>query len=167
MPRKKIDRPSCHICDAQCKSLGRLYCSRSCAMKNRIRPRDDPWNRFWSKVRMPDDPYDCWEWIGALNTTGYGAFGRGGRSDGVMGAHRFSFFTFDGFLADGQEVCHRCNNRKCVNPLHLYAGSRSDNMKQAWTDGTGKVPDRWRPGQFIRNPHTRRSRDVPPAPPSL
>lgn len=155
MGRKFIPRPACKVCGRGCKLTSGTYCSKRCMMRDRPRKTSDPWRRFWDKVQMPDDPYDCWEWGAAMNNTGYGAFGLGRRMDGLIGAHRFSFLSFGGILQETEEVCHRCNNRKCVNPYHLYAGTRSDNMRQAWVDGTGKLPDRWRPGQFIHNPNAR------------
>jgi hypothetical protein len=97
--------------------------------------------RFWAKVRMPLDPYDCWEWT-AATSTGYGVMGRGGRKEGLIGAHVFSFLLFNEFIPDGEEVCHSCNNRRCVNPYHLYAGTRKDNMQQAQRQGRLKQPYR-------------------------
>jgi hypothetical protein len=111
-------------------------------------------DRFWQKVRIPNDPYDCWEWT-ASTTYGYGVVGLGRRKDGTKQAHRVSYEYFYEFVPNGLEVCHACNNRKCVNPYHLYPGTRSDNMKQAWKDGTGMVPNRWKPGAWHPNPYRR------------
>ena len=112
------------------------------------------WKRFWAKVKMPADPYDCWLWMAATRN-GYGVIGLGGRSDGIEYAHRYAYTEFYEPPTPGMDICHQCGNRRCVNPMHLYEGTRSENMKQAWRDGTGKVPDRWRPGSFIPNPNAR------------
>jgi hypothetical protein len=92
--------------------------------------------RFWEKVAIPNDPDNCWEWIGAIDPdTGYGRIGLGGRSDGVTSAHRLSYEMHYGPLASGMDACHSCNNRVCINPRHLYEGTRGDNMQQAKRDG--------------------------------
>lgn len=110
--------------------------------------------RFWAKVAMPPhDHTDCWNWTGALRN-GYGVIGRHGRKDGIEYAHRLSYFWHHEFLPDGHEVCHACNNRRCVNPLHLYPGTRRDNMQQAKAQGRLVRPYRpWseeRRARFLR-----------------
>lgn len=109
-----------------------------------MKPIED---RFWSKVKFPLDPDDCWEW-GAAKRNGYGVIGLGGRRDGIEYAHRWSYMSVHEFIADGMDICHLCNNRACVNPSHLYEGTRKDNMEQAARQGRVSVPNRWRPGQW-------------------
>ena len=87
----------------------------------------DEQNRFWAKVQKKSEN-ECWDWQGAKNSKGYGQFFTGGSSKSV---HRLSYQLHNLAIPDGLIICHRCNNRSCVNPAHLYAGTNFDNMKQA------------------------------------
>ena len=101
-------------------------------------------HRFEDRIyRGECDLLDCWIWCGAVTSAGYGALGAGRRGDGIVLAHRFSFeHYYETAIPPNMDICHRCNNRQCVNPNHLYLGTRKENMEQARRDGRLKQPYR-------------------------
>lgn len=74
----------------------------------------------------------CWEWTGAKTAFGYGRYAVNNSSSP---AHRIAYKEFCGPIPDGFEVCHRCDNPSCINPLHLFLGSHQDNMTDMKTKG--------------------------------
>lgn len=95
--------------------------------------------RFEEKfTKGPDDV--CWEWMAGTNSKGYGVIGKGRRVDGLDYAHRVSYMTYVGDIPDGHDVCHSCDNPKCVNPKHLFVGTRKDNMQDCVSKGRTNKP---------------------------
>ena len=84
--------------------------------------------RFMAKVNLhPGDM--CWNWAGSRSGSGYGQFWDGKRN---IPAH---WFLLEYRPTKGQEACHKCDNKLCVRPSHIFIGSRSDNERDKVSKG--------------------------------
>lgn len=94
--------------------------------------------------RIKVTPSGCHEFTGTRNPNGYGQLTI---QRTVVRAHRVSWIANFGPIPDGLSVLHRCDNPPCINPTHLFLGTQSDNIKDAYAKGRaglGLRPDEGR-----------------------
>lgn len=87
-------------------------------------------DRLLSKYIVLDN--GCWLYTGGWNSGGYGNIWDNGTT---RSAHVVSFEIHKGPVPAGMSVLHTCDNRPCINPDHLFAGTTQDNIDDMVTKG--------------------------------
>lgn len=102
-------------------------------------PIEERMSAFWSMVRKGKDD-ECWNWKGKVDCqTGYPKFSWNSKT---TSAHRFAWFCTNGEIPPRLLVCHKCDNRRCQNPNHLFLGTIGDNNRDMWSKGRGRIVHR-------------------------
>lgn len=110
-----------------------------------------PFIRFMRGYQV-NEQTGCWEWQGQIWDNGYGVIKCFGR---MRGAHQLSHELFLGPVPDGLEILHSCDNKRCVNPDHLSAGTHARNMQEAWERGRIVAQSRPNPRRGVKSSQSR------------
>jgi hypothetical protein len=93
-------------------------------------------------LSVPEPNSGCWLWLGPIDPNGYGRISKS--TFGFMLAHRYAKHV-DGNDVEGICVLHRCDNPMCVNPAHMFLGTKKQNSQDMVRKGRAR-------GRFSKAP---------------
>ncbi|MCI3277648.1 HNH endonuclease signature motif containing protein [Streptomyces cylindrosporus] len=148
MGRPKTEKPNCTDSSCSNKAVARGLCSKHYQRhrKSEAFEAAQPESleqRFWKCVDTSGGRETCWPWIGSVHPSGYGTFFVNGGRPRLQKAHRFAYQLTNGTIPAGLEIDHTCHtkecptpgygdpHRKCCNPAHLEAVSRTANIRRS------------------------------------
>lgn len=100
----------------------------------------------------------CIEWWHKFTRDGYGVMSRKDPWTGrKLSAHRMAWIECFGEIPEGMSVLHRCDNKRCVNPEHLFLGTQRDNIRDAMAKG--RMPQFYRDMSGAKNPNAKMSQE--------
>lgn len=114
----------------------RRFCSQRCGYANRC---TDIVSRFWSHVAKGSEPDACWLWT-AASRSGYGSFRP--RREQTISAHRYSYLLNCGPIPPTLCVLHKCDEKLCIRPDHLFLGTNATNTADMIAKGRQAIGER-------------------------
>ncbi len=102
-------------------------------------------------TKFIDKTETCWNWNGYIRRDGYANFKINPTTSEL--AHRVAYKLWVGEISNDLRVRHKCDNRKCVNPIHLELGTQTDNMRDMVARGRRPHTN------GIKNPNSKLTKD--------